>query len=253
MPQSDLGPVNATVGVDDCRKCHEEIVSTLSRKGMAHQDICLDCHRGHPPADMEIIPSCDRCHGREKQEHFSLEGCIQCHSNPHRPLDIQLTKDITVPCLTCHTEQYAQLQDNISIHTKLACTACHNYHGQIQPCQNCHLPHSDTMGLGSCAMCHMAHKPLVISYGDNVASEDCGSCHTEVYFIMAENKTRHRNVSCVACHQSNHGMIPACTECHGALPHPQEILNKISVCRECHGFAHDVMAADYTTNIFKNK
>lgn len=97
----------------------------------------------------------------------------------------------------------------------------------------------------------MAHKPLAVSYGTAIVSEYCGSCHTEVYGIMAQNKTKHRQVACVACHYENHGTIPACTKCHGQWPHPSEILNKFTNCRECHGMAHDLMATDYITNIFK--
>ena len=245
--------INATVQEDDCIKCHEDIVFSLSRKGVAHRDICLDCHRGHPPVDMEIIPDCSQCHGVEDQKHFALEDCLQCHVNPHSPLNIELTRNLTKPCLTCHSSQYDQLQENPSMHTKLACTACHTYHGQIQPCQNCHLPHSDTMGQESCGKCHMAHKPLVVTYGDTIVSEDCGSCHTKVYTVMAENKTRHRNVTCISCHSEIHGMIPACQKCHGLWPHPAEIMNKFPDCNECHGIAHDLMATDYITNIFKKK
>ena len=129
MPTENTKPINATVTISDCQKCHEDIVFTLNYKGMAHKDICLDCHRGHPPADMQIIPDCNRCHSTDKGKHFTLENCMRCHVNPHTPLEIQLTRDITAPCLTCHTEQYDQLQDHPSIHTKLACPACHTYHG----------------------------------------------------------------------------------------------------------------------------
>lgn len=253
VPQEDLGTIVATVEISDCRKCHESIVFMLEHKGRSHKEICLECHRGHPPADMEIIPSCNRCHKEDAHTHYILGNCLNCHINPHTPLEIKLTRDITEPCLTCHAVQYEQLQGNPSIHTKLACTACHTYHGQIQPCQNCHLPHSDIMAKDSCQKCHMAHKPLVVTYGNNIVSEDCGSCHTEVYGILAQNKTKHRNVTCVSCHYDEHGMIPACQKCHGQWPHPTEIMNKFTNCRECHGMAHDLMATNYITNIFKKK
>ena len=71
--------------------------------------------------------------------------------------------------------------------------------------------------------------------------------------VMAANKTKHRNVTCAACHYERHGMIPACQKCHGQWPHPSEILNKFTICKECHGVAHDLMATDYITNIFKMK
>lgn len=240
-------PVQATVTVDDCLKCHEDIPRALQKKGMAHQTLCLDCHRGHPPADMEIIPSCSRCH--QGASHFALDGCMECHTDPHTPLEIRLTHKITAPCLTCHSSQIEQLRAHPSIHSKLACTACHNYHGQIQPCQNCHLPHSDNMGLESCGACHKAHMPLVVAYGQDVAPEYCGSCHDAVYQTLTNNLTKHRMVSCALCHTENHGMIPACENCHGRQ-HPEEILAKFDKCRDCHGHAHDLNPTGYIKNVF---
>ena len=239
--------VRATLTVDDCDKCHEEIVDVLERKGKAHQGLCMDCHQGHPPADMEIVPTCNRCH--QDRSHFGLVGCIKCHINPHTPLEIHLTHKITEPCLTCHTEQMEQLQAYPSIHSMFACTACHNFHGQIQPCQNCHLPHSDIMGMGSCRACHKAHKPLVVTFGQDIVPEYCGSCHPNVYATLAKNLTKHRKVTCVSCHVEKHGMIPACEKCHGR-PHPDEILDKFDQCGDCHGPAHDLWPTDYITNIF---
>ena len=239
--------VRAKVTAGDCRKCHQDVVQTLQRKGEAHTELCLDCHRGHPPADMEIIPACSDCH--QGETHFSLAGCITCHQDPHNPLEIHLTRDITEPCLTCHEEQVEQLREHPSIHTKFQCTACHWYHGQIQPCQNCHLPHSDTMGAESCRTCHRAHMPLVVNYGETIPSEDCGSCHTKIYETMADTWSKHRNVACVTCHAGRHGMIPKCLDCHGE-PHPDEIWEKFEKCVDCHDVAHDLWATKASTNKF---
>ena len=51
--QSEQGDVviHSTITAEDCVKCHENIVLALAQKGKAHQSLCLDCHRGHPPAD----------------------------------------------------------------------------------------------------------------------------------------------------------------------------------------------------------
>ncbi len=239
--------IHSTVTQGDCVKCHEDIVLALEQKGKAHQTLCLDCHQGHPPADMEIIPLCSRCH--QGARHFSLDGCIDCHNNPHTPLVISLTHKITDPCLTCHSEQIEQLRSNPSVHTKLACTACHNFHGQLPPCQNCHLPHSDVMEKGSCRKCHKPHMPLVVTYGQDIVPEYCGACHKEVYAVMAQNLTKHRGVFCVSCHEGKHGMIPACENCHGR-PHPEEILEKFDRCGDCHGPAHKLSPTDYISNIF---
>jgi len=239
--------IHSTITAEDCVKCHENIVLALAQKGKAHQSLCLDCQRGHPPADMEIVPSCSRCH--QEGLHFALDGCLSCHIDPHTPLVIRLTHKITEPCLTCHSEQIQQLQSNPSVHTKLACTACHNSHGQIPLCQNCHLPHSDVMDKGSCGKCHKAHMPLVVTYGQDIVPEYCGACHKEVYAVMAVNLTKHRKVSCVSCHVGKHGMIPACENCHGR-PHPEEILEKFERCGDCHGPAHKLSPTDYISNVF---
>ncbi|MBU0968300.1 MAG: cytochrome C [Proteobacteria bacterium] len=244
------GTVRSSVRGGDCVKCHESIVLTLQRMGKAHRQLCLDCHQGHPPADMEIVPSCSRCH--REGPHFALPGCLKCHTDPHQPLEISFTRDITAPCLACHKQQSEQLLANPSIHSKLACSACHTFHGQIQPCQNCHLPHSDTMGRESCHGCHKAHMPLVVAYGENIVSEDCGSCHKDVYEIMAATWSKHRKVPCVQCHAGRHAMIPRCQDCHGE-PHPLEIWAKFKECADCHGVAHELWATKASKNKFAEK
>lgn len=246
---AETGEENDGPGVveADCSKCHENVVFALTIKGKAHQSLCLECHQGHPPADRDIIPSCSRCH--TGSDHYDLSDCLQCHTNPHTPLEITLSRDITKACLSCHENQIKELQANPSIHTMFACTACHTYHGQLQPCRNCHLPHSDTMGDESCGGCHKAHMPLVVSYGDDIVSEDCGSCHVDVYENMVSNNSKHRAVACVSCHSGEHGTIPACEKCH-TPPHAEEILVKFTHCGECHGLAHDLSATAAATSIF---
>lgn len=237
----------ARVTAGDCRKCHDEIVLTLERQGAAHGDLCLDCHQGHPPADMDIVPSCSRCHSGG--EHFSLAGCLGCHTDPHTPLQIELTRKITGPCLTCHKEQIKELSDYPSIHSRFDCTACHNVHGQIQPCVNCHLGHGESMGRERCASCHQAHMPLEVTYGTDISSEECGSCHEDIYQTLARSRANHRQVACTACHEDRHGMIPRCQSCHGR-PHPREIHAKFDLCADCHGTAHDLWASRASTSVF---
>ncbi|MFZ5767043.1 MAG: cytochrome c3 family protein [Thermodesulfobacteriota bacterium] len=239
--------VRATVAADDCAKCHDEVVRLLKRKGLAHAPLCLECHQGHPPADMEIVPACSTCH--QGSAHFNLAGCLDCHRDPHAPREIFLTRDMTAPCLTCHQEQIKQLRDNPSMHSRFHCTACHWHHGQLQPCGNCHLPHSDAMKADSCVKCHSPHMPLVIRYGENTPSEECGSCHRDVYATLGKTWGRHRNVSCVRCHAGQHGMIPACQDCH-ENPHPGEIREKFSGCGDCHAAAHDLWGTKASTSKF---
>jgi hypothetical protein len=246
--KQDKKNTKATVNTTDCRKCHEDVIFTIRINGGAHQNLCGSCHRGHPPADVDIIPLCSQCHN-DNRDHFQLENCLKCHIDPHAPLEIRMTHDITAPCLSCHGEQMEQLQSYPSIHTILACTACHNYHGQIQPCSNCHLPHSDTMRDDSCTICHKAHMPLEVHYDESIPSEDCGSCHVDVYKRMVVNTSKHRSVACVNCHSDIHGAIPECEKCHGR-PHNAQLHSRFDSCGECHGLAHNLEATATSTNIF---
>lgn len=230
---------NLNLRLEDCQKCHHNIVYEINVNGSAHKEkvTCLNCHEGHPPLKRDIIPRCNKCH--EKAPHFQLEGCSTCHTNPHFPLDISLTRDITFPCTTCHETQIAQLKEYPSIHTTLDCTACHIKHGYIPECLACHKPHLGNMTNKDCLDCHMAHKPLAVSYGANIPSEFCGGCHTTTYIQLGESKAKHRKVACVLCHEAKHKMIPKCQKCHEA-PHSKSIHEKFKTCGPCHGKAHNL-------------
>lgn len=228
---------------DDCGKCHVQPILDIEAKGMAHKTkiTCTDCHQTHPPDSWGAIPKCSNCHTGEK--HFELGGCFVCHTNPHTPLVLTLTKDVTAPCVTCHDQQIVQLRQNQSYHTALACSACHFKHGFIPPCSRCHAPHNDTMEEVNCHECHKAHMPLVVTYGDQVPSEDCGSCHRKAFQQLAESPARHRFLKCATCHVERHKMIPECGMCHG-LPHPANIHARFPHCGDCHGIAHSLTPTD---------
>lgn len=206
---------------------------------MAHRDklTCQKCHVGHPPQDKDVIPPCDRCH--QGTAHFGLNNCLQCHTNPHTPLKITLTREITAPCTTCHNGQLEQLQENQSIHSSLDCTACHTSHGYRPPCFNCHAPHLEGMANETCQLCHKPHMPLVVSFPADTPSEYCGPCHPKVYALLGASRAKHRNVSCAQCHASKHKTIPVCQKCHKA-PHSQSIIDQFASCGKCHGIAHDL-------------
>ena len=225
--------------ISDCQKCHSNVIADIETNGMAHKTevSCIDCHVGHPPAAHDIIPPCSRCHEGEK--HFELDNCLLCHRNPHTPLNIYLTRNITDPCTTCHDEQITQLQQYPSVHTTLDCTACHTEHGYLPPCFNCHGPHLETMTNKICHDCHLPHMPLEVTYPADTPSEYCGACHKKVYSLLARSRARHRSILCVECHENKHKTIPACTKCHKPPPHSPLMIQEKS-CEECHGIAHDV-------------
>jgi hypothetical protein len=81
--------------------------------------------------------------------------------------------------------------------------------------------------------------PLEVAYTKELDSKNCGSCHDEAFKLLMASQTKHRDVSCVTCHQDKHKMIPRCADCHGA-PHAPGIVAKFPNCGDCHNTAHDL-------------
>lgn len=242
MPVSVFAQANTgkpALAVADCSKCHEKQPAEIEKNGAAHktQINCQDCHTGHRPAVAKNIPQCSMCHSGQK--HYELEGCSTCH-NPHQPLDVTLKGELTAPCLTCHAGVGEELVSKPSKHTKLACNSCHaEKHGNIPACVVCHQPHSAQMTQNDCKICHKPHQPLTLEYGAQTASVLCASCHDLAFNQLSASSAKHRDVSCVTCHQNKHKMIPQCSDCHG-LPHPEAMHQMFPKCASCHNTAHDL-------------
>lgn len=232
------GPI-AELTSSDCSKCHTKAPKDIAEKGGAHktQVTCTDCHEGHPPNVMEIIPQCSKCHSGKS--HYELAGCLQCHSNPHTPLELSLAKNLTAPCLTCHEPQKVQLNQFKSHHSTMDCTTCHTKHGAVPECMSCHKGHTPVMVQADCKNCHKAHMPLEVTYNKDTESKQCAGCHKEAFDLLMANKTKHHDVSCATCHKDKHKMIPHCEDCHG-VPHPAGIISKFPKCGGCHNIAHDL-------------
>jgi len=223
----------SALAVNDCGKCHRDAARDIETAGMSHKTsvTCLDCHAGHPPDQLEIIPACSLCHGKTRTPHYGLDGCLGCHKNPHKPLEVTLGKNLTAPCLTCHPEQGRQLKDFPSYHSTLACTACHERkHGHVPACGDCHKPHGPEMAGDSCGNCHQAHKPLAVAFATTVAGGDCNGCHGQVAATLINSPSRHKKLACNTCHGSVHKNIPLCSQCH--QPHAASMA--ADQCRRCH-------------------
>lgn len=223
----------------DCIKCHAKVAEMVESSGNKHKTEvgCMDCHNGHPPmvSKEKIIPACAECHAGTP--HYEIGGCATCHSDPHAPLDMELTSNITGPCLSCHPQQGDELKGFPSRHTKLACTSCHAAHREVPPCMNCHKPHSEIMTNDDCQTCHPAHQPRTITYGTDMPSVQCSSCHTTIYGQISDGTSKHSTLACVYCHKEKHAYVPACEDCHGS-PHPASMMAKFNKCGMCHMNAH---------------
>lgn len=222
---------------EECVQCHADRVNDIAKAGGKHRNVpCVGCHAGHPPEVEKPIAQCSKCHLKTRKAHFELTGCLNCHTNPHTPLQITFKgKDA---CLNCHALQVEQLRDNKSKHTALDCSSCHDVHRKVPQCTQCHTPHSGKIS-GGCKQCHNAHMPRLVTYAADIPSKDCGACHKKAADLFSANTSKHKPLECTLCHQGRHRMIPACQDCHGS-PHPAGIMAKFPKCGKCHNIAHDL-------------
>lgn len=230
---------NVALAPGDCVKCHEAPPADVAAAGAKHKTevSCVDCHAGHRPSSKNNIPKCSQCH--EGKPHYGLKNCLECHKNPHKPLDIVIAAKTTEPCLTCHTDQIKQLKENPSKHSSQYCSACHDVHRKVPDCVKCHRPHSPEMAQADCKKCHKAHKPKVVVYAADVPNNACGACHKKALAALSASTAKHRNLACVKCHENKHKTVPACELCHGSK-HPESIMKKFPRCGTCHNIAHDL-------------
>jgi len=221
----------------DCDKCHLAEIDDLNEAGLAHKTelSCSDCHPGHRPKTFDNIPRCSLCHSGSK--HYQLQQCLNCHHNPHRPREIILPKKAHIECMSCHETPGVELANYQSYHSDLVCTDCHQEHGQLPACMSCHNGHTEKMAEDECQNCHQPHKPLDVTYANDISSRDCAICHADAYDQLKSSTRQHQILSCAACHQTKHKTIPACQNCHGSL-HADDILAKFPECGACHGPAH---------------
>ncbi len=232
----------APLEIDDCLKCHDEIVTMVAKQGAKHgsEITCFDCHSEHPPKGTDVLPTCSQCHDPEEKNHYRVADCLNCH-NPHHPLDIQLSNIPLVKpvCISCHANEGTQLTSYPSKHSELDCNECHFEHGKFLSCLECHEPHNETMDYADCLTCHKPHMPMLVKYPESIPSSHCTSCHEPEAKLLAATLTRHNELSCAFCHKDQHKVIPRCTTCHGT-PHAAVLHNKFPSCLKCHIDAHDL-------------
>ncbi len=226
--------------INDCQKCHDEIVTDVSSRGEKHSTEinCLDCHVEHPPKGVDVIPECSSCHDPADEAHYTVADCLNCH-NPHHPLEINFAQvGVVKPvCISCHSDEGAQLQDYPSKHSELDCKACHLEHGLFTPCMECHKPHTEEMTYQDCLLCHNPHMPTVVKYPETIPTSFCAACHDKEKKLLMETPTLHKDLSCAFCHKMQHKVIPKCTTCHG-IPHAGILHEKFPECLKCHIDAH---------------
>lgn len=228
--------------VNQCGQCHPGVFTNLKDNGAKHRFDCQKCHSSFHSYNPkkggwdEIMPKCSSCHADLHGKTFT--DCASCHTNPHAPKKITMDSRLVKSCGGCHSSAAEQLANFPSKHTKLGCQKCHTSHGYKPTCFNCHKPHHEGQELATCTKCHAVHKPLVITYGNDVPAVTCGSCHGKVFTKWQKSPSKHGKVTCVTCHNAKHRFIPKCTDCHGT-PHKPEIHKRFPNCLSCHIDVHD--------------
>ena len=235
--------------IADCARCHAAHFSWLKSNGAMHQTVaCTDCHEKfhlyNPLKNnyADIMPKCSQCHDAPHGE-VDLPPCLNCHTNPHEPIvSIPNPTKLEPNCRVCHADIAKLLVDKPSKHTERNCSDCHSQkHGRIPDCSECHDSHSPLMTLqtADCLACHPVHTPLEISYPASEPKELCAGCHDDVYNTLKASTAKHATLTCAFCHPT-HGEIPACSRCHGEMPHNPAIHKKFPDCLSCHNNPHDL-------------
>mgnify|MGYP005634203593 CR=1 FL=1 len=246
--EMDIKPLTTA----ECGQCHFSIFETIKKNGGRHQIECVRCHTEYHVYNPRkqnydaIMPKCSSCHvsatgGPFHGDHKNVTPCLNCHADPHKPLQMPMS-EIEASCSLCHAKENHEITNYPSRHTSdVTCADCHaQKHGYIPECSTCHESHSPEITLASkdCMACHPVHKPTQISYGEDTESTICAGCHEEVYDLLQKKETKHTLVRCAECHPV-HKEIPPCSRCHGE-PHSQKMMIDTTKCGECHGIAHDL-------------
>jgi hypothetical protein len=165
---------------EECVRCHGVEVVDLATAGGNHKALsCADCHAGHPPEVTKPNAPCGKCHSAAWNDHFRAPACLNCHRDPHKPLQISLKGAGKDACLVCHGLESWELRKFKSKHSALDCSQCHDVHRKIPSCFQCHKPHQGKIA-GGCNFCHKAHMPKLDGYPEAAPSENCGMCHKVV-------------------------------------------------------------------------
>ncbi len=244
-----------------CGSCHRGEYKKLQASNSKHRFDCLKCHtklHAYIPTKKNykaIMPKCTRCHGLKHGDAFP--NCLQCHTDPHTPLDIpfsgvqQKVKNRhgkkVVACEVCHyNPEGKEMEEYPCKHnTEVGCVGCHitgidaTKHGMKPTCFDCHEPHIQGQTYKDCLVCHRPHSAKhILKYPENIDNKVCGSCHTKIYEDLQRNHTKHTDLYCATCHE-HHGEIPKCQKCHGE-PHGAEIHHKFPNCLKCHVDPHNL-------------
>ncbi len=201
--------------------------------------------RATVPTSDEI--NCARCHGAD-----ALLDVLQKHDSAE---STSLEANRPVLCAQCHGSP-ALGQHLPGSSGKYLSQAIHGFHAtKNATCYDCHpgattkcsrsTAHMGTTGDGNCVACHgdMTQVASSIATGARVpwvGEPKCVTCHAGVpevdtAAVLYRNSQGHGGLSCPACHQSPHAMVPSreAADNYQAIQY-QTSVTTIGSCKVCH-------------------
>ncbi len=202
-------------------------------------------------------------------------NCAKCHGTTNPLLDVlqkhdanqgtSLAANAPVLCASCHGDP-ALGQTGVGTAGIYLSQAMHGFHADKgAACYDCHpgattqcsrsIPH--TAADGNCIECHgtMAQVASSIEAGTRIpwAQEPkCVTCHAGIAEVdtgtnLYRNAFAHNNISCPACHQSPHAMLPTNVASDGAqaVQYQTKAL-PIGTCKVCHDNSHGGGIGDFS-------
>ena len=167
----------------------------------------------------------------------TVKSDAEVSTNPYENQVVPLT---TLDCARCHYPVFTTIRDKGGKH-QLECQFCHesfhtyrpgkDWSQEVPDCTNCHGEiHGDAFM--DCLSCHgNAHAPIAGLTNMVTLEKDCANCHTAQKSEITTFPSAHGMISCSDCHQTQHGNIPNCVECHEE-PHTEFVDN--TGCMGCH-------------------
>jgi DmsE family decaheme c-type cytochrome len=265
----DKPPGHAAFDVNDCKSCHEAVLTKFEKTPHASSaGSCASCHGdavvAHLKSNLEKGEpgNVDAISMKKRKAKDIVETCLGCHEKSHHPNWVGSPHDRRgVACTECHSVHDPHSAKG-QLKTAFEPDTCYRCHSAIraQSLRTSHHPVRE--GLMTCTSCHNVHdgtKPKLIRA--DWTNELCLQCHTEKRgpFLWEHAPVRENCLNCHNPHGSNHDKMLVsqqpwlCQRCHLNTRHPGSLYSNINAagaqatasnravehaCKNCHQNVH---------------
>ena len=267
--KDDAAAGHAAFDVNDCKACHEAVLTKFEKTPHAAQaGSCATCHGDAVVAHLQSNvekgePGNVEAISMKKRKAKEVNAtCLGCHEKTHHPTWFGGAHDRRgVACTDCHSVHHPESPKG-QLKTAFEPDTCFKCHSAIraQSLRTSHHPVRE--GLMTCTSCHNVHdgsKPKLIRA--DWTNELCYQCHTEKRgpFLWEHAPVRENCLNCHNPHGSNHDKMLVsqqpwlCQRCHLNTRHPGTFYSNINAagtatsasnravehaCKNCHQNVH---------------